>query len=127
MINSVVLVGRLTKEVELRKTQTGMSVVSFSLAVDRTYKKEGQPEADFINCIAWDKKADLMNTYLGKGSMIGVEGHIQVRSYQNQQGQKVYITEVVVDQLHFLDTKKPQQTTAPQQNAVVDEYADLPF
>ena len=95
MINRVVLVGRLTRDPELRKTQSGTSVCSFTMAVGRRVSTQGQPDADFINCVAWNKTADLMTQYLHKGSLIGLEGRIQTRSYDNQQGQRVYVTEVV--------------------------------
>lgn len=105
MINRVVLVGRLTKEVELRKTQSGASVVSFTVACNRRFKQEGQPDADFINCVAWNKVADLMAQYLRKGALIGVEGRIQTRSYDGQDGKRVYVTEVVADSVQFLEPK----------------------
>lgn len=105
MINRVILVGRLTKAPELRRTQSGSSVVSFTLAVGRRYTQPGQPDADFINCVAWNKTAELMAQYLHKGSMIGVEGRIQTRSYDNQQGQRVYVTEVITDSVQFLESK----------------------
>lgn len=112
-MNNVILIGRLTKDVELRKTQSGMSTVSFTLAVSRQFKKEGQPDSDFINCVAWNKTADLMAQYLHKGSLIGVEGRIQTRSYDNQQGQRVYVTEVVTYTVQFLEPKN----ASTQQNA----------
>ena len=109
MINRVVLVGRLTKEPELRTTPIGAKVCQYTLAVNRTRKAEGQPDADFINCVAWNKTAELMNQYLSKGSLIGIEGRIQTRSYDNQQGQKVYITEVITDSVQFLESKPKAQ------------------
>lgn len=111
MINRVILVGRLTRNPELRKTPSGASVVSFTLAVDRTFKSPNQPTADFINCVAWNKTADLMAQYLHKGSLIGVEGRLQTRNYDNQQGQRVYVTEVVADSVQFLE---PKGASSPQ-------------
>lgn len=108
MINRVVLIGRLTKDPELRKTQSGTSVVSYTIAVNRRSQTPGQPDADFINCVAWNKTAELMAQYLHKGSLIGVEGRIQTRSYDNQQGQRVYVTEVVTDSVQFLEPKNAQ-------------------
>lgn len=105
MINRVVLVGRLTKDPELRRTQSGTSVVSYTIAVNRRSAQPGQPDADFINCVAWNKTAELMAQYLRKGSLIGIEGRIQTRSYDNQQGQKVYITEVLVNMIQFLGSR----------------------
>lgn len=107
MINRVILVGRLTRDPELRKTQSGASVVSYTIAVNRRVQTPGQPDADFINCVAWNKTADLMAQYLHKGSLIGVEGRIQTRSYDNQQGQRVYVTEVITDSVQFLEPKMP--------------------
>ena len=138
MINNVVLVGRLTKDVELKKTQSGTSVVTFDLAVQRKYKQEGQPDSDFIRCVAWNKTADLMHQYLSKGSLIGVEGHIQTRSYDNQQGQRVYVTEVIANSVQFLESKKDREQYQETQQEVVEvqqevveeqigEYGDLPF
>ena len=110
MINRVVLTGRLTRDLELRRTQSGTSVVSFTLAVDRNFKKEGQPEADFINCVAWNRQADTMAQYLHRGSLIGVDGRLQTRNYENQQGQRVYITEVLVESFAFLESRNQSQS-----------------
>lgn len=105
MINRVVLVGRITKDLVLRKTASGVSVVSFTLAVNRRVKKEGQPDADFINCQAWQGVADVLHKYTKKGSLIGVEGRIQTRSYDDRSGKRVYVTEVVADSVQFLEPK----------------------
>ena len=105
MINRVVLVGRLVRDPELRRTQSGTAVCSYTLAVGRRTQAQGQPDTDFINCVAWNKSAELMTTYLHKGSLIGVEGRIQTRNYDNQQGQRVYVTEVVTDSVQFLEPK----------------------
>ena len=94
MINRVVLIGRLTRDPELRRTQQGDAVTSFTLAVNRNYTaKEGQQQADFINCVVWRKQAENVEKYCSKGSMVGVEGRLQSRSYDNAQGQKVFVTE----------------------------------
>lgn len=106
MINRVVLVGRLTKEPELRTTQSGAKVCQYTLAVNRTRKTEGQPEADFISCVSWNKTAELMNQYLSKGALIGIEGRIQTRSYDDNTGRKVYVTEVITDSVQFLESKQ---------------------
>jgi single-strand DNA-binding protein len=110
MINRIVLTGRITKDLDLKTTQTGHSVVSFTLAVDRARKNDnGEREADFIRCVAWNKTAEVMSQYCGKGSLIGVDGHLQTRSYDDRNGQRVYITEVVVDRMSFLDSRNNQQ------------------
>ena len=105
MINRVVLVGRLTKDPVLRKTANGASVVSFTVACTRRFKQEGQPDADFINTVAWNKTADIVSQYTHKGSLVGVEGRIQTRSYDDQSGKRVYVTEVVADSVQFLESK----------------------
>lgn len=124
MINRVVLIGRLTKDPEMRKTQSGTSVVSYNLAVNRKTRTEGQPEADFISCVAWNKTADLMAQYLHKGSLVGVEGRIQTRSYDNQQGQKVYVTEVITDSVQFLEPKSNSQQQQEQMDT--NTYSQQP-
>ena len=105
MINKVVLVGRLTRDIELRKTQSGTSVVSFTIACNRRSRQEGQPDADFISCVAWNRTAENMANYLHKGSLIGVEGRIQTRNYDDRDGKRVYITEVWAEAVQFLDTR----------------------
>ena len=117
MINRVVLVGRLTKEPELRTTPSGAKVCQYTLAVNRTRKAEGQPEADFINCVSWNKTAELMNQYLSKGALIGIEGRIQTRNYDDNSGRKVYVTEVITDSVQFLESKpKAQQNQNNMEN-----------
>lgn len=111
MINNVTLVGRLTKDPDLKYTGTGTAVASFTLAVNRVYKKENdEQKADFINCVVWRKTAESLANYTSKGSLVGIEGRIQTRSYDNQQGQRVYVTEVVAEVVSFLDTKNSQKT-----------------
>ncbi|MGI6511908.1 MAG: single-stranded DNA-binding protein [Catenisphaera adipataccumulans] len=110
MVNRVVLIGRLTRDLELRRTQSGTSVLSFTLAVGRRSPQPGQPDADFINCVAWSKTAELMAQYLHKGSMCAVEGRIQTRNYENNQGQRVYVTEVVAESVQFLDSRSSANT-----------------
>lgn len=101
-INRVVLIGRLTRDPELRKTQNGTSVCSFTLAVNRRQNQDGTQDADFINCVAWNKLADNIQLYQKKGNQLGIEGRINTRSYDNQQGQKVYVTEVIAESVQFL-------------------------
>ena len=119
MINRVVLVGRLTKDPEIRMTSSGAKVCQYTLAVNRNQKTEGQPEADFINCVSWNKTAELMNQYLSKGALIGIEGRIQTRSYDNQHGVRVYVTEVITDSVQFLESKpKAQQNQNNMENGL---------
>ena len=108
-INSVVLAGRITKEPELRKTQTGKSVCSFTLACDRPKAKDGESSADFISCVAWNQSADYLCTYAHIGDLIGVTGSIQTRSYDDQSGQRRYVTEVLVNRLTILSSVSRQQ------------------
>lgn len=106
-MNNANLVGRLTRPVDLRYTQSGIAYGSFTLAVTRKYKnKDGEREANFINCVIWKKGAELLANYTQKGSLIGVSGPIQTRSYDNQQGQRVYVTEVLVENFDFLESRK---------------------
>lgn len=105
MINRVIIVGRITKDPVLRKTAAGTSITSFTVACNRRFKQEGQPDADFINCTSWNKVADNVNKYTHKGSLVGVEGRIQTRSYDDQQGKRVYVTEIVAENVQFLDSK----------------------
>lgn len=105
MINKVILVGRITKDPALRKTQNGTSVVSFTLACNRRVPSQGQ-DADFINCVAWNKTADFMAQYVRKGALLGIEGRIQTRNYDDKDGKRVYVTEVVCDSVQFLESKK---------------------
>jgi single-strand DNA-binding protein len=109
MINRVVLTGNLTKDPELKITQSGLSVVQFVIGVQRQFaRKDGEREADFINCVAWRRTAENIAKYFRKGQLIGVDGRIQTRSYDNKNGQRVYVTEVVVDDFTFLNSKKGQ-------------------
>ena len=121
MINNVVLVGRLTKDIELRKTQSGLSVASFTVACDRRLSQEqrnnNEQSADFIGCVAWRGSADFLGNYAHKGDTVGVEGRIQTRSY-DRDGQKVYVTEIVANSVSILHSNQPKQAqaqTQPQQ------------
>lgn len=107
MINSVVLVGRLTKDPELRYTPSNQAVATFSLAVNRNFKSQnGEREADFINCVIWRRQAENLANWAKKGALIGITGRIQTRNYENQQGQRVYVTEVVAEQFQLLESQK---------------------
>jgi len=106
MLNKVILIGRLVKDPELRYTPNGKAVVGFTLAVDRPFKTNGEKEADFINCVQWGKGAENTAQYTVKGSLVAVEGRIQVRSYETDNGKKKYVTEVVADNVRFLSKKK---------------------
>lgn len=106
MINNVVLVGRLTRDVDLRYTGSGIAVGNFSLAIDRPYtNNQGERETDFVNCVIWRKSAETLANFTRKGSLIGVTGRIQTRNYENNQGQRVYVTEVLAENFQLLEPK----------------------
>lgn len=106
MLNRVVLVGRLTKDPELRYTPNGAAVATFTLAVNRTFTNQsGEREADFINCVTWRRQAENVANFLKKGSLAGVDGRLQTRNYENQQGQRVFVTEVQAESVQFLEAK----------------------
>lgn len=106
-MNTVQLVGRLTKDIEVKYTPSGVAVGSFTLAVNRSFtNQQGEREADFIMCQIWRKAAENLAKFTHKGSLIGIEGRIQTRNYENQQGQRVYITEVVVNNFHLLEYRR---------------------
>lgn len=104
MLNSVVLVGRLTRDAELRYTPNNQAVATFTLAVNRQFKNQnGEREADFINCVIWRQQAENLANWAKKGALIGITGRIQTRNYENQQGQRVYVTEVVAENFQLLE------------------------
>lgn len=111
-INHVVLVGRLTKDIDLRKTSANASVCNFTLAVDRRFQsqQQGAQTADFINCIAWRQQADFLSNYAGKGTIVSVEGRIQTRNYEGQNG-RVYVTEVVADSVQIISNRNASTNT----------------
>ncbi len=129
MINNIVLVGRLVRDVELKHTTGGHAVANFTLACDRPFKNaSGEKETDFIRVIVWRKQAENCAQYLGKGSMAGATGRLQVRNYEANDGQKKTIAEVVADNVRFLDSKKQQgqgQIIPGDEIEISDE--DVPF
>ena len=129
-MNSVSLVGRLTRDPELRQTQSGISVASFTVAVDRRYtNNDGQREADFIACVAWRQTAEFIAKYFTKGQRIGLTGSIQTRQYTAQDGSKRTVCEVVADNVEFVERKADAAQGAPQglQEATPEDNQDLPF
>ncbi|HFI0283623.1 TPA: single-stranded DNA-binding protein [Streptococcus suis] len=112
MINNVVLVGRMTRDAELRYTPSNQAVATFTLAVNRNFKnQDGEREADFVNCVIWRQQAENLANWAKKGALIGVTGRIQTRSYDNQQGQRVYVTEVVAESFQFLESRGQQSNS----------------
>ncbi len=126
MINSVVLVGRLTRDVEIRKTQSNLSVTSFSLAVDnRTKDANGNKTTSFISCTAWRQSAEILAKYCHKGSLIGVEGTLQQRSYDRKDGTKANVLEVVVDRIALLESKSASNSRAQSTDNV--DFESMPI
>lgn len=118
MLNSTCLVGRLTKDPELRYTPNNQAVATFSLAVNRNFKSQnGEREADFINCVIWRQQAENLANWAKKGALIGITGRIQTRSYENQQGQRVYVTEVVAENFQVLE----KRDNTANQNSMTDQ------
>ncbi|MYL34449.1 single-stranded DNA-binding protein [Pontibacillus yanchengensis] len=106
MLNRVVLVGRLTKDPDLRYTPNGVAVANFTIAVNRPFtSQQGGKDADFINCVVWRRAAENLANFMKKGSMVGVDGRLQSRSFDNSEGKRVFVTEVVADSVQFLETK----------------------
>lgn len=113
-MNKVIVIGRTTKDIELRQTAGGTSVVEFSIAVKRAFKNaNGENESDFFNCIAFSKLAETISRYVKKGDQVGIEGRLQTRNYTNKEGKKVYLTEIIVENVEFLQNKKQEEQTAP--------------
>lgn len=131
MINNVVLVGRLTKDPDLRYTANGTGVATFTLAVNRNFtNQDGNREADFINCVIWRKSAETLANYAHKGTLLGVTGRVQTRNYDNQQGQRVYVTEVVAESFQLMESRsnnEKRQDEKQQQNTNTNNSATDPF
>jgi single-strand DNA-binding protein len=122
MLNRVVLVGRLTKDPELKYTPNGIAVANFTLAVNRPFSnQQREREADFINCVVWRKPAENVSNFLKKGSLAGVDGRLQTRSYENNQGQRVYVTEVMCESVQFLE---PKNSNGSRNQSGQEQYQD---
>ena len=138
MINNVVLIGRLTRDAELRYTPSNIAVATFNLAVNRNFKNDnGDIEADFINVVMWRQQAENFANWVKKGNLVGITGRIQTRSYDNQQGQRVYVTEVVAESFQILEKKDNAANNASMENQIPPSFEkttpmdisddDLPF
>ena len=130
MLNNVVLIGRLTKDPELRYTPSGVAVASFTLAVDRPFAKEGQQQADFIPVVVWNKQAENCANYIGKGRLVAIQGRIQVRTYDTPEGQRRWVTEVVAENVRYLDRARNDQDNQNQYsigNEVNFSDDEIPF
>jgi len=124
MLNKTILIGRLARDPELRYTPNGTAVANFTIAVNRPFAKEGDQQADFINCVVWRRLAENLANYQRKGNQIAVEGRIQTRSYENQEGKRVYVTEVVADNIQYLDSKNSEKSTQQQRIDVMNEQIE---
>ena len=121
MINNTVLVGRMVRDAELKYTPNNQAVATFTLAVNRNFKSQnGEREADFINCVIWRQQAENLANWAKKGALIGITGRIQTRSYENQQGQRVFVTEVVADNFQLLEFNKQNNQGHSQENSQPD-------
>lgn len=131
MLNNVIIMGRLTRDPELRRTQGGTAVTSFTMAVDRDFKSQsGEKETDFIDVVAWRNTGEFAAKYLAKGRMAAVEGRIQVRDWQDKDGNRRKSVEVVADNVYFADSKrdsKPQESRVGQEFDEIEDDGDFPF
>ena len=129
MLNNVVIMGRLTKDPEFKQTPQGVSVASFTLAVDRNYAKGEEKQTDFINITAWRSTADFISKYFTKGQLVAVRGRLQTRTWQDQSGQKRYVTDVVADEVFFAESKG--KTEQKDENQIMEGFnvsdENLPF
>lgn len=131
-MNKVILIGRLTADPDIRRTQSGKCVASYRLAVDRPFKSDGQQEADFINCVAWGKNGEFCQRYLHKGMKIALEGRIQTRTYDDKDGKKFYVTEIIVEHHEFCESKRSADSGGYAEPAqgfteIDEDDSDLPF
>ena len=127
-INNVVLVGRMTKDAELRHTPSNVAVATFTLAVNRNFKNaDGEREADFINCIMWRQQAENLANWTKKGMLVGITGRIQTRSYENQQGQRVYVTEVVAESFQVLEKRDNAANKSSLDNQMPPNFSGQPM
>ena len=124
-MNKITLIGRMTANPELKLTNNGQKVCRFSLAVNRQFKNaDGERKADFINCMAWQQRADLINNYVHKGDLIAIEGRIQVSSYIATDGTKRYSTDVIVEQIEFLSSKKAEPKQPTEETDVFSDFGE---
>lgn len=123
-MNKVIITGRTTKDIELKVTPTGTNVATFSVAVKRPFKDN---ESDFFECVAYGKTSELISKYVKKGDLIGLEGRLQARNYTNKEGRKVYVTEIIVENVEFLQSKKQENQYAVEAPTFSDPFANANF
>lgn len=130
-MNKCIMMGRLTKDPEIMYTNGGNTIAKFSLAVDRRFKQDGQPDADFFNCVTFKKQAEFVEKYLHKGTKIAIVGEVQNNNYKNKDGQTVYSTQIVINEIEFAESKRSQDGDKESDNGNewmdVTDSADLPF
>lgn len=126
-MNKIILIGRLTRDPELRYTSNNTATTSFTVAVDRRFKQEGQPTADFISVVAWGKTAEVISKYFKRGNRIALTGRLQTRNYDDKDGKKVYVTEVVTDEVEFVESKKEAEDKQEYPVYTDNDFADVPF
>ena len=114
-MNKWIGIGRLTKDVDFRMTNTGVAVANFTIAINRPFLQNGERQTDYINCVTWRKQAENLSTYVKKGDQVAVEGMIQTRNYEGKDGKRVYVTEVMAESIQFLESKGQSQNNKPQQ------------
>lgn len=128
MLNKVIIMGRITRDLEIRQSQNGTSVLKFSVAVDRDMGKDKEKSADFINCVAFGKRADFINQYFGKGRMIAIEGNIRTGTYEDKDGNKRYTTDVWIDNVSFTGESKPNDRSSagqpPVSGSIPEDFED---
>lgn len=128
MMNNVTLIGRPTKDPDLRYTASGTAVATFTLAVNRNYTNQnGDRETDFINCVIWRKPAETLANYVRKGTLIGISGRLQTRNYENQQGQRVYVTEVIVENFYLLESHSQAEAREQKQKTTQNSTTNNQF
>ncbi len=127
-MNKAIIIGRSTKDAEVRSTTSGKQVASFTLAVDRDFKNaQGEREADFLPCVVWGKLADVCEKYVTKGKQLAVAGRIQTRNYEDKDGQRRYITEVIVSDLQLLGSRQDAQQSQEPEYTEIEQDSELPF
>lgn len=127
MLNKAILMGRFTRDPELRSTPQGVSTCSFTLAVDRNFVRQGEErKADFINCVAWRQTAEFISKYFAKGNLVAVEGSIQSRTWDDTEGKKHYVTEVLVNQAYFAEGKRDSQVSSAASDGFAPDFGSLP-
>lgn len=125
-MNKVIEIGRAVRDVELKQTNSGASVVEFSIAVKREFKSaNGNYESDFFNCVSYGKTAELISQYVKQGDLFGIEGKLQTRNYTNKEGRKIYVTEIIVEKVEFLQPKKQEEYPTPNFEAVAPNFEEI--